>query len=120
MLYPGLVSRIIQNIRLHNRMADLIMYTADCSQPTWLLDLLFRLDGLTVTLHEQSDILPFITFTKIVGESEVLARLPDKSLRVNIFDGIDLPSIPDIWKVKSGIRWIKNCPLPPGEVLMRL
>jgi hypothetical protein len=46
------------------------------------------------------------------------------SLRLHIFEGIDISKLDDIdlknWKIKKNIKWIKNCPLPQDEVFMRL
>jgi hypothetical protein len=40
-----------------------------------------------------------------------------------VFSDIELdlnaPALKD-WKIKTGIEWIENCPLPPNETFMRL
>ena len=44
-----------------------------------------------------------------------------KSLRLNIFKGIDYSSIDtSLWDIKDNIEWIKNCPLPKNEVFQKL
>lgn len=74
-------------------------------------------DGLTITLHEQADVEPFMRLYNWLCEAEV-ARF--KSLRLNVFEGVVCPDRLECFKIKSGIVWRKDCPLPEGEVLMRL
>jgi hypothetical protein len=42
-------------------------------------------------------------------------------MRLNVFKGVDLTGV-DVthWKVRTDIEWVKDCPLPEGEVFMRL
>ena len=43
-----------------------------------------------------------------------------KSLRLKVFKGVDVSGIDlSLWDVKDNIEWIKDCPLPEDEVLMR-
>jgi hypothetical protein len=75
-----------------------------------------KADGLTVTLHTQQDVAKFKAFDRYILPP-VRRR---KSLRLNIFKGVDLKGYkPEGWVIKDGIEWIKNCPLPEGETLMR-
>lgn len=73
-----------------------------------------------LTLHEQKDVEPFMIFAKTLQEKQFTCN---KSLRLNVFAGIELnlddPVLVD-WKIKTGIEWIVNCPLPPNETFMRL
>ncbi len=121
MLVPGLVKRIARDIR--NKTGEesdpkIYMYTAKADDPSALMDVLSEVDGITLTLHTPKDVEPFRRFNNILNKS----WLKHKSLRLNVFKrinihrpGIDLSS----WKVKEGIEWIDNCPLPEGEVFMR-
>lgn len=106
MLNPELVVCVAADIKSRTN-AMVILYTA---RPGELPGVMPFLDGVTVTLHEQAD----------VAEFEKLPWLPG-SLRLNVFDNVDLTGV-DVssWWVKSGIQWIKDCPLPEDEVFMRL
>lgn len=75
-------------------------------------------DGFTLTLHEQKDVENFIEDNKLILES----KQTNKSLRLNIFKGVELPENTDLslWVVKNNIEWIKDYPLPENEVFMRL
>jgi len=76
------------------------------------IDLLNALDGITITLHTQRDVLPFKAFASFTNGIK-------RSLRVNIFKGVYISQIPKGWAVKDNIEWIQNCPLPKDEVFMR-
>ena len=116
MLDPSMVIRTIRRIRKEaGGGTKIYMYTAKLDEPHTLLIVLEYLDGLTVTLHEPSDIGDFMAF------SNLLFEVDGRSLRLNSFDGVDLSGI-DLsnWKVKEGVKWIKDCPLPEDEVFRRL
>lgn len=106
MLRPELVVCVAADIRSKVD-AQIILYTA---RPGELPGVMPFLDGVTVTLHEQTDVAEF-------------ARLPvlPGSLRLNVFEGVDMAFVDTWgWKVKHGIKWIKDCPLPENEVFMRM
>jgi hypothetical protein len=118
MLYPYLIIDAIYMIREEDKTVPIYLYTADVSDVYSLITLLRMLNGLTVTLHNQSDVESFkrcnsfIDYTKRIGW--------EKSLRLNVFKGIDLGSLDlSLWQVKKDMEWIKNCPLPHDEVFMR-
>lgn len=115
MLDHNLVMRVIKQIRQENENAKVFMYTAMPQHPN-IFDVLKELDGITITIHEQSDVKDYYHFNSLVPLS-----FRDKSLRVNIFKGIKVSTVlvRDM-NVKRDIEWIKNCPLPVNEVLMRL
>lgn len=119
MLDPHGVIKAISDIREHTQLADIYMYTADVTNLPALLEIARLLDGLTVTLHTQYDVLPFLMLDGLLHEKEMTDGL---SLRLNVFRGIKVPYgyISDDWVVKDNIDWIKNCPLPEGEVFMRM
>ena len=114
MLKPDLIRRAVEEIREDNPNAIIYMYTAMANLE--LLSLLeTHLDGVTLTLHEQNDINP--QFLQLYYGVQVLG-LENKSLRLNIFDEVTYPhkEYPlDGWKVKEGMKWIKDCPLPVNE-----
>lgn len=108
MLHPDIIKQAVNDIRAQTD-APIYLYTA---HPEGLEEIMPILDGVTITIHESADILRFRQF---------LARTPrleGKSLRLNVFqDAGEVQA--EGWHIKSGIRWIKNCPLPQGEVLMK-
>jgi hypothetical protein len=81
-----------------------------------LLRVLDSIEGLTLTLHTKVDVEPFRAFNKLI-----LKELQIKSLRLNVFKGVSLKGV-DLskWKIKKNIVWKKDCPLPEGEVFMRI
>lgn len=119
MLYPDLVNRVLYEIARVNPDALTIMYTARLSSPkdtSNLYYMLHKLGGITVTLHEQSDVYAFALFNLYLATEDRVK----KSLRLNVFKGIELPSL-DLtgWQIKDNIVWLKDCPLPQDEVFMR-
>jgi len=105
---------LLKNLAMNE--AKLIVYTSLSRNVPKILNLV---DGVTLTLHEQSDVEPFLNLNEMI-----IWRLGtgSKSLRLNVFDGIQIPSNVNLsrWKVKDNIHWIKNCPLPSNEVFMRV
>jgi len=89
------------------------MYTA---KPKDIIPVLYYLDGICLTLHDQSDVDPFIILQQ---QMQDLPTLRLKSYRLNIFQGVDIKNIDPIWKVRNNIQWIKDCPIPQDEILMR-
>jgi len=96
------------------------LYTAKSKgireQGKWLLD---YFDGITLTLHEQKDIVDFIKLNKALSEIDVIMN----TLRLHVFDNLlmSLPSNINLsrWNVKQ-THWIKDCPLPKDETLFIL
>lgn len=116
MLDPDLVRKVIHQIRQENVTCKIYMYTALPQHPN-TIGVLRELDGITITIREQRNVKDFYSFMYRV--SDVL--LVEKSIRVNIFKGIVVSdSMLSRVNVKSDLEWIKNCPLPVNEVLMRL
>lgn len=98
--------------------AEIYVYTAKIDDLLAVVGILHACDGLTVTLHEQEDVKAFLKLNAFVNTFNML----EKSLRLNVFEGVKLPIPPyemEMWKVKKDIKWIKDCPLPEGETLMR-
>ena len=115
MLKPDLILKVIDKIKEENPTAKIIMYTAFLNSPK-LIEIVNKLDGITFTLHEQKDVNIALKNLIILNH-----RYSKKSLRLNVFKNINLKGITlNNWKIKDNIVWIKNCPLPKGEILMKL
>jgi MoaA/NifB/PqqE/SkfB family radical SAM enzyme len=114
LLDPSRLKGLIQAIRVVSN-ANIYIYTALVSHDIY--EILGYVDGVTITLHNQSDvnnIKPLLSFVKI-------NEIKNKSLRLNIFKGININDL-DLtgWEVKKDIEWIKECPLPKDEEFMKL
>lgn len=119
MLDKNLVISTAMDIRRANPLTTIILYTAKSKRATDLLDVLFFVDGLTLTLHENFDVPSFNQFNTLLHMYPALHK--STSLRLNVFKGIKMNATDTrLWKVKYDIEWLKNCPLPEGEVLLRL
>jgi len=119
MLRPDMIRECVEKIRQDNQTAPIYLYTAK-PNPELVSLLQTHLDGVTLTLHEQSDTGP--QFAQFYYAVQVLGLTETKSLRLNIFSEVEYPyrDFPlDGWKVKDGMEWIKDCPLPNDEVFQR-
>lgn len=115
MLRPQLIIDTVARIR-EDTDAPIVMYTAKSKRALDLIAMLHILDGVTLTLHEQYDVPGFKKLNDIIMSMGL-----KKSLRLNVFKGIDLIGInTSYWQVKDNIVWLEDCPLPENEVLMRL
>jgi MoaA/NifB/PqqE/SkfB family radical SAM enzyme len=116
MLNPALVKAVARICRMQAPEAKVIVYTAKTDPAGPLVDVLKVVDGVTVTLHTKKDIPLFARF----NEHLQAAKLEGKSLRLNVFKGLDVGKLfLSGWTLKTGIEWIKDCPLPENEVFMR-
>ena len=116
MLRPSLIKLVACHFRAESPKSKLILYTAKSNPPDALIDVLGHVDGLTLTLHTRKDVPDFKAFQAALARSGI----KDKSLRLNVFHGISLKDVDTTgWVVKTGIKWIKDCPLPKNEVFMR-
>jgi hypothetical protein len=118
MLRPMLVMQICNEIRSCGSTADIILYTAKSRRAIDLIAMLLCVDGITLTLHEQYDVDAFVELQSFIWKLEN----PNKyHLRLNVFSNVDITGVnTTCWEVKEGIEWIKDCPLPEGEVIQRL
>lgn len=116
LLKPSILIDVIAKIRHDNPLAKIFLYTANTYDDT-LLAFIDLVDGMTYTIHEQKDVQYFLDFNDCLINSDKY-----KSLRLNIFKGVELPEDVNLsyWKVSMNRVWTKNCPLPNGEVFMRL
>jgi len=119
MLYPEKVIDLCNEIAFYSdEYPSVILYTAKTKRPLDLIAVLAVLDGVTITLHEQYDVEPFNVFNLL---SEKLGAGIGRSLRLNVFSGIDISTCNlEGWDVKEDIEWIKDCPLPENETIKRL
>lgn len=116
MLYPEKVKQVTAEVRKQTD-APVIIYTAKCDDVEALIDVLKVVDGVTLTLHTRKDAPLFREFNAALQRSGVTG----KSLRLNVFNGITVGDTDTSgWQVKTGIRWIKDCPLPTDEVFMQV
>ncbi len=115
LLQPELIKKVATEIRAVTD-TPIYVYTAKCDDSAAMIDVLKHVDGITLTLHTRKDAPIFREFNAALKESGLLG----KSLRLNVFRGISIGDT-DLagWRVKTDIRWIKDCPLPTDEVFMR-
>lgn len=125
----GLVS-LIKLIKSINPNCLLVVYTANVR---FIQTILQYADGVTLTLHDQSDLI------NLNSEKPFIDRpiFADKSFRLNIFEEVLLIEKNDVypplighwdvpqfyntnWEIKTGMNWIKNCPLPSNETFGRI
>jgi organic radical activating enzyme len=114
MLYPVRLLDVISRIQVTD--TPILVYTAKVDDTAAAISVLSEVQGVTVTIHSKRDIDAVETFDQAIMKH----GLGDRSLRLNIFHGIRKPTLTAPWVVKSNIQWIKDCPLPEGEVLMRV
>ena len=88
MLSPGLIAATICNIRWQSN-AKVFVYTAKTDSPIDLLGILMLADGITITIHDQNDVKGFESFAHLLSLTKGFATTGFRSLRVNIFKGIN-------------------------------
>ena len=96
--------------------AEIYVYTAHARNVNSILN---HVDGVTLTLHEQKDLIEFRELNEFLLKRPAYHGL---SLRLNVFREVKLPFDLDLnlWKVKRNIDWIEDCPLPTDEEFMRI
>ncbi len=120
LLKPDVVLKTIKKIRKQNKRANIYMYTAMVDNPKLIAKVLEKLDGITLTLHTHIDGRLLNNVNNELIKSKVMYK--NKSLKLNIFSGVTVYFLDKIfWNdIKEHIEWIKDCPLPEGEVFKRL
>lgn len=114
MLVYNTLPALVQRVRAVNPHARIYMYTA-MLHPALIKVILPIIDGITLTLHEPADAVRFHAYLKTKCFPH------NKNLRLNVFEGVDISHLNlKGWIVKDHMVWIKDCPLPEGEVFMRL
>lgn len=122
MLNPIKVAMFCRDLQQVYPNIKLYMYTAYLNDPNNLINLIYYLDGITLTLHTAQDIAPFYVFEQalkenIQGDPEYFKS---KTFYLNIFKEVGHVEPSKIWtRVKKDMVWIENCPLPEGEILMK-
>ena len=124
LLYPIKVHDVVRWLRTEYPGLKIYVYTAKIWPINWPMHLLAAVDGMTITVHNSKSANLRVDE---LGQFVSLLRKPEnrfllnRSLRLNLFKGVDLGGINvSMFKVKKDIEWIPNCPLPDGEVLVRL
>ena len=97
--------------------AKIYIYTAYVTNEQEVARILQYCDGITLTLHDQSDVLYYDILCKYFITRDI--DVSNKSLRLNVFRGIKVNPYPN-WVVKSDIEWVENCPLPKDEEFKKL
>lgn len=125
MLFPNEVIAFIKRFRalelqlanytLWSEKTKLYLYTAYAQDLFKFRRVLALVDGITLTLHEQSDV---PAFQKL--NYELNMRGPyDKSLRLSVFNEITLPRQPfPLWNIMVGREWLDYCTVPEDEMLV--
>lgn len=118
MLNVRLLINLISKIRQLNPTAEIIVYTALYKNNlAELLTITYLVDGLTLTIHERSDVYPFMSFDNLLD----LTRMPKRKLRLNVFkQASDGKLVFPRWQIKDNIEWIEDCPLPENETIFEL
>jgi len=118
LLKPDVVKRVVSEIRAQSD-APIYLYTAKTDDVKAFIDTLFLVDGMTVTLHRQKDLTPFVELDKALESCMIMSG---KSMRLKTFAAVSMAGIEisSCWQHKDGIKWIPNCPLPKDEVFMRV
>ena len=117
MLRPKYLINTLINLRYKAPNALLILYTAKVDDLLHTFKVLKFIDGMTLTLHEQSDVKYLVKFDILLSKSNFYLN---EYFRLNVFKGIKIPKLLNNWKIKENVEWIKNCPLPKDEIFMRL
>lgn len=112
LLFPVQLSCLISQIKSYTK-AKVIVCTAAIEEGLLLSTVIQLADGVTLTLRTQADADMFMTWSQVT-------KLPrDKMLRLNVFEGVKVRASRR-WRVKWGMRWVKNCLLPKGETFARI
>lgn len=116
LLFAERVMGLASAIRCMSK-AKIYVYTATVLPFLWVMPFV---DGMTLTLHTESDVERYAEFAHDC-QHELIAY--PGSLRLNVFN--ECKPDPDrqiylpCFQTKF-VDWVKDCPLPPGEELLRL
>jgi len=117
MIHMNLLIETIINIRISSS-AKIFVYTAKVDNLGDAMTILTITDGMTLTLHTKDDVEDFREFNDEMLKSEL-----NRSLRLNVFRGVAPLGYFDgdeMWRVQEDMVWVKDCPVPDGEVFRRL
>lgn len=115
LLNPSLVVKTTQDIKRKSQ-AQVFLYTAMAHNVSTFANILKHVDGITLTLHERKDKKTFERLCRFLLPQDVKG----KSMRLNVFKGINVKNVPEYWQVKDNIKWVKDMHLPKDETLGRL
>lgn len=117
MINPQLVIQIANQLRQLNPELELCMYTAHARNGAAILLMLEHLDGITLTLHKQADV---HYFEKLQSWLDIFPNYYERDLRLNYFsEEVNITGLNTTgWRVQP-MEWLKDCPLPDNEVLLR-
>ena len=107
MLEPVITMGFICQLKREGITAPIYLYSATCKS----MLMTHIVDGITLTLHDQDEADEWNQYSHIWKDTA-----SKKSMRLNIFKGVKVDSVPFGWKIKNEMEWIKNCPLPKNEV----
>ncbi len=110
LLFPGKLEYLLEDLVALDRPPRIIVYST-VPDYTALYKLLYLVDGVTITLHDNGDV------ERFNGNYGLLSGM----CRVNVFyKDITVP-VKFVNKVSyKHVEWIKDYPLPPNEKLFRL
>jgi MoaA/NifB/PqqE/SkfB family radical SAM enzyme len=115
MLKPKKVKELISDIRKQNKKGKIFLYTA-MPQHKELPKILKSINGITITIHEQEDVIDFYEFVRNAG----IDLIKSKSMRLNIFENCEVDKkYLEGFVVKENMVWIKDCPLPAREIFVK-
>jgi organic radical activating enzyme len=98
--------------------SKIIVYTANVQMKDEIIELLYLVDGITVTVHEQEDVDDFNRLNFWMLRLKRYKIDNNKTLRLNIFKGVKIyMQNSSLWKIKDNIEWIEDCPLPENEII---
>ena len=121
MLDPMQITTLVKSLRFINVWCPIYLYTANVTVPNVAMHVLSMIDGMTLTIHDENDIAPFLYFNHKLTLVSRWAQ--HKSLRLNIFKEASFhPYASDyfLWKdIRYNMEWIEDCPLPQDEVFLR-
>lgn len=119
LLNVSVVLKLVEYIRKNNPRAKIVLYTAFAQR---VLHVLPWIDGVTITLHDNTDVPAFQHAASVLREMHLdhVPYVKSASLRLNVFKGVSIGYVSSMWKVKPGMEWAKDSPLPTNEVFMRV
>lgn len=118
MLDVNYLIEVIEFIKDHVSVNTKIwLHTAKVDDIYATLSVLDLINGLTLTIHNDKDIPALVAL-----DGELWCGSPrwkNKSFKLCMFEGIELPELNICnWDIHH-IKWLKDCPLPEGEVFKR-
>lgn len=116
MLFKDELLAVVKDIKSKSK-AKIYLYTAE-TNILYFFDLLEVIDGFQLTLHK-CNVNEMADFN---NSQYNLEEFSEKSFRLHVFPEMTMPIriIPTVWKEIKFMDWVKDCPLPSGEVFYKL